>query len=404
MINKAAQQACLEKILASQEFSGSKIYQTYLTYLVNAADEGLSIKEITIAIDVFGKDAGFNPAEDTIVRSHTYTLRKKLESYYYNEGKDDRYRLIIPKGHYHVQFSPKLDKRITLAKIKRLYPWITVVICILVIIFLWIKKRNLQDQLQTYRQIDLQDPFWKEFIQSELPVMVVPGDHIFYTDYFEQYGRELTVRDYTINSLEELDSLRAVYPRNNIRRSNEPYFPYHSIWSIPPILNVLYAGNQKPIFRKSLDISPQILDVYNFIFIGSIKTLYTFKHTMASSHFNYGIAPHVVTYTYPDSNKTVSFSTSLHSQGPNEDLVLVLKLPGPAGNTIFIIASYHSLGAPEIADYLTSKSKRSELEDMFYSKYGEIPLHFEILFRVTGIDKTAYNSDILICNKINGGP
>ena len=267
--------------------------------------------------------------------------------------------------------------------------------------FFWMKNRNLEDQLHSYRQIDLQDPFWKEFIQSDLPVMIVPGDHIFYTDYFERAGRELTVRDYRINSLEELDSLKTVYPNYNLRRSAEPYFPYHSIWSIPPILSVLYSGNQKPIFRKSLDISPQILDEYNFIFLGSIKTLYTFKHTMAKSHFNFRIAPHIVRYSHPDSNKTINFSTTSHSRGPNEDLVLVLKLPGPVGNTIFIIASYHSIGTPEIAEYLTSSSKRAELENLFFSKYGHIPKYFEILFRVTGIDKTAYNSEILICNKIS---
>ncbi|MBN2364994.1 MAG: hypothetical protein EH225_02590 [Calditrichaeota bacterium] len=401
MLKKAKKFALLEKILASQEFSGSKIYQNYLTYLVNAAEQGRTVKETTIAIEVFGKDADFNPAEDTIVRSHTYTLRKKLETYYFNEGKDDSYRLEIPKGHYEVKFLPKSEKKMSLENVKNYYPWIAAFICILAIIFLWIVNRNLQDQLQNYRTLDPQDPIWKEFIQSELPVMVVPGEHIFYTDYFDKYGKELTVRDYTINSLEQLDSLKSVYPQYDIRISNEPYFPYHSIWGIPPVLSVLYSGNQKPIFRKSLEISPQILDEYNFIFIGSIKTLYTFRHTLATSHFSFGIAPHIVTYAYPDSDKTVSFSTSSHSQGLNDDLVLVLKLPGPAANFIFIIASYHSLGAPEIADYLTSVSKRTELENLFMNKYGSIPDYFEILFRVTGIDKTAYDTKILICNKIS---
>ena len=78
MITPATQKKYLEKILNSKEFSGSKIYKSYLTYLIDAANEGKELKETTIAIEVFGKDAGFNPAEDTIVRSHTYNLRKKL--------------------------------------------------------------------------------------------------------------------------------------------------------------------------------------------------------------------------------------------------------------------------------------------------------------------------------------
>ncbi|MBN2426209.1 MAG: hypothetical protein JXR46_03440 [Calditrichaceae bacterium] len=399
-INKTVRYAILEKILSSQEFSGSKIYQSYLTYLVDAAEEGHPVKETTIAIDVFGKDADFNPAEDTIVRSHTYLLRKKLDVYYANEGKEDSYHLIIPKGHYEVQFVPKTERTIS-GNIRKYYPWAVTVLFAFIIIFLGMQIKSLQNQLKNYRQVDSEDPFWKEYFQSNLPVMVVPGDHIFYTDYFERAGRELTVRDFTINSPEELDSLKSVYPQFNIRRSDESYFPYHSIWSIPSVLKVLYSWNIKPIFRKSLDINPQILDEFNFIYIGSIKSLYALKFTLTKSHFHFGIAPHIITYNDPDSNKTITYSTSLHSLGLNEDLVLALKLPGPARNTIFIIASYHSLGTPEIANYFINESKRIELESLFEEKYGYIPKYFEILFRVTGIDKTAYNSEILICNEIN---
>ena len=92
MTTESTQKKCLEKILLSKEFAGSDIYQKYLTYLVNSTEEGKDFKEATIAIDFFGKDGSFNPAEDTIVRSHTYILRKKLESYYLNEGREDKYR------------------------------------------------------------------------------------------------------------------------------------------------------------------------------------------------------------------------------------------------------------------------------------------------------------------------
>lgn len=104
MISKNDQTRCLESLLNSQEFSGSKIYNSYLNYLVEAKNAGKELKETTIAFEFFGKDASFNPSEDTIVRSHTYQLRKKLESYYHEEGKDDKCRLVIPKGHYDVKF------------------------------------------------------------------------------------------------------------------------------------------------------------------------------------------------------------------------------------------------------------------------------------------------------------
>ena len=105
-------------------------------------------------------------------------------------------------------------------------------------------------------------------------------------------------------------------------------------------------------------------------------------------------------FTPSDTVDTKIFETSLHSRGPNEDLVLALKLPGPADNSIFIIASYHSLGAPEIVNYLINQKTRGELERSLREKFNEVPRYFEILFRVTGIDKTAYNTDILVLNKL----
>lgn len=41
------------------------------------------------------------------------------------------------------------------------------------------------------------------------------------------------------------------------------------------------------------------------------------------------------------------------------------------------------------------------LEKRFKEKYDEVPQYFEILFRVTGIDKTAYSTEVLIYNEIS---
>lgn len=403
MILESKHKKTLEKILNSSEFSTSKLYQTYLAYLVNAAEQGQSPKETTIAIEVFGKDASFNPAEDTIVRSHTYTLRKKLESYYYKEGKEDKYRLKIPKGHYKVEFAPVSeddglpDNRIRLLA-RSAGMLILIVLCALLAV-LWIHNRALESDLNRYRIIDLNDPIWKEYLQSDLPILIVAGNHFFFNEYDDRYQQIVSIRHPKINDIEDFQVL---YPGETVTPSPEPYFPYHSIWSLPPILCMLYSVNKTPILRKSSDISPQILKEYNIIFEGSIKTLYALKHTLLKSHFQFEILPHRIIYTPPEGDPAQVFETTLHSEGPNEDLVLALKLPGPSNNAIFIIASYHSLGAPEIANYLINARLRSDLENQFMERYNRIPDYFEILFRVSGIDKTAYNTEILVFNEIPG--
>jgi hypothetical protein len=404
MSHEIIQKKLLEKITNSSEFVASKVYASYLSYLIEATNQGRPLKEVTIAIEFFSKDSTFNPAEDTIVRAHTYTLRKKLENYYLNEGKDDEYRLRIPKGHYEAKFVQWTDE---LYHPKKLFQWLKkryylIIIGLLIGLaaILWFENQANLKQLQEYQFVQPKDPIWKDYLRSQLPILIVVGDHFFFDEYNPKYNQVVSVRDGKINSIEDLEELKARYPDDSVKPTDEPYFPYHSIWSLPPILNMLFAVDQKPLMRKSSSISPQILGEYNIIFVGSIKTLYILKHTLSNTHFSFEILPHKITYTPPDSSAPLVFRTSLHSAGPNEDLVLALKLPGPMDNSIFIIASYHSLGAPEVVTYLTQASTRFSVEQKFIERYGEMPRFFEILFRVTGIDKTAYSTDMLVFNAI----
>ena len=129
------------------------------------------------------------------------------------------------------------------------------------------------------------------------PSSLVIGNHFFFNEYIKEYQDTLTCRIPAINSLEEF---MAAYPKAIVNRAPEPYFPYHSIWSIPPILSILYSANKNPILKKSSDINPQMLNEYNIIYLGSIKTLEIMRHTLLESHFSFHITPHIVTFSPPD--------------------------------------------------------------------------------------------------------
>lgn len=407
MITPTSKQDILDKILNSSKFSNSKIHKAYLTYLVDATANGKELKETTIAIEVFGKDDTFNPAEDTIVRSHTYNLRKKLDSYYRSEGRRDKYRLELPKGHYEAKFIRVADGEtitsgVLLDFLKERYQVIAIVLLLVSVAVLLLLNHLLRADLQKYEIIEKDDPIWGNYLQSRLPVLIVSGDHYLFNEYSEEFQQTISIRHPKINSPEDFEALQLAHPDLKLEPTEEPYFPYHSIWSIPPILSLFFSANEKPILRKSSSLSPQMLDEYNIIFLGSIKTLYILKHILSKSHIGFQISPHKITYLPTDSTASRSFETSLHSTGPNDDLVVAAKLPGPAKNAIFIIASFHSLGAPEVAKYLVDPITRTKFEDLFISKFKKMPQYFEAVFHVTGIDKTAYNTEVLIYNQIEG--
>ncbi|MEJ7710175.1 MAG: hypothetical protein WKF84_09995 [Pyrinomonadaceae bacterium] len=96
----------LENVLRSRVFQGSENLRAFLRYVVTKTvdqDAG-SLKEYTIACDVFGQD-NYDPRIDSTVRVQAGRLRNKLQEYYSTEGRQDHIIIELPKGHYTPTFS-----------------------------------------------------------------------------------------------------------------------------------------------------------------------------------------------------------------------------------------------------------------------------------------------------------
>lgn len=95
-------QEMLERLLASETFSRSERARKLLRYLVEREQAGDAdrLKGFSIGVDVFGKDAGFDAANDAVVRVQAGRLRDLLAQYYAGEGAGDRLRIGIARGSY----------------------------------------------------------------------------------------------------------------------------------------------------------------------------------------------------------------------------------------------------------------------------------------------------------------
>ena len=102
-----AVRAQLHRILASAGFDASRRNRLFLEYVVEETLEGRAgrIKAYSIATSVFGRDAGFDPQLDSIVRIEAGRLRRSLERYYLTAGGKEPIRIAIPKGSYVPEFA-----------------------------------------------------------------------------------------------------------------------------------------------------------------------------------------------------------------------------------------------------------------------------------------------------------
>ncbi len=92
----------LQKVLDSKTFGRSGRLRTFLEYVVNKEQAGLShqLKGYAIGIDVFSRSETFDPGGDPLVRVQAGKLRKLLDQYYASEGKNAPMRILIPRGTY----------------------------------------------------------------------------------------------------------------------------------------------------------------------------------------------------------------------------------------------------------------------------------------------------------------
>ena len=92
----------LERVLGSDGFARNHRLSRFLRYVIEQSLEGREseLKESVIAVEVFGRNADYDPKLDSIVRTEAGRLRARLTEYYSREGGTDPIVLELPKGGY----------------------------------------------------------------------------------------------------------------------------------------------------------------------------------------------------------------------------------------------------------------------------------------------------------------
>jgi TolB-like protein len=114
----------LERVLASKGFARNERLSRFLRVVVERHLESrdAELKESVIGIEVFGRHPGFDPKQDSTVRSEAARLRARLAEYYAGEGSGDAVIIELPKGGY----TPAFRRSVAIERGKRRsrWPWL----------------------------------------------------------------------------------------------------------------------------------------------------------------------------------------------------------------------------------------------------------------------------------------
>jgi hypothetical protein len=99
----------VQRVASSVTFEKSPRLRAFFRHVCRCALENKSEEatEQQIGIYVYGRQPGYNPNDDNIVRSQARVLRMKLEHHFANDGIDEPIVITIPKGQYLPIFEPR---------------------------------------------------------------------------------------------------------------------------------------------------------------------------------------------------------------------------------------------------------------------------------------------------------
>jgi len=101
-VSREAVRGQLDRVRSSPPFRSSKRCLQLLDHIVTQWLDGQSdrLKERSLGVDVFGRQPGYDTAQDPIVRYTAGEVRKRLAQYYQTAGHAHELRILLPAGSY----------------------------------------------------------------------------------------------------------------------------------------------------------------------------------------------------------------------------------------------------------------------------------------------------------------
>ncbi len=103
---RKAIQEQVERLLRNSHFNQSRRFPSFLRFVIEQTLLGQTdmLKERTLGIEIFGREADYDTASDPIVRVTATEIRKRIAQYYQEPGHETELRVSLPAGSYVPQF------------------------------------------------------------------------------------------------------------------------------------------------------------------------------------------------------------------------------------------------------------------------------------------------------------
>jgi hypothetical protein len=366
-------------------------------YLAECAVAGARPKEFEVAAGVFGRNSAFDGSQDASVRVAVHRLRRKLDDFYAGPGRDEPVRLSIPKGEYRMVAEARPSDAVAAAPPR---PWARYALAALAVLALlnlaaWAVFWTTHGTERTLARVQASAP-WAPLLKAEPATLLVIGDYYIFGEIDERAGINRLVREYSINSREDLDAWLMDNPKamGSYRDLDLYYLPVGAAFalrSIVPIISRGDAHSETLHVVMASDLTPEMLKRNNIVYLGYLSGLGVLRAPVfAGSRFSFG-------ETYDELIDSVSHRRYLSQEGgPSQgdasrrDYGYVTAFKGPSGNRIVVIAGDRDTGLMQAAEALANPDA---LKALAKGAGGD---SFEALYEAQGIGRSSLGGRLVV--------
>jgi hypothetical protein len=424
MSDSESLQALADRLRATGALGRSQLIQKLFDFLIECSATGRAPKETEVAIEVFGKDAGFDVAQDAMVRVYVHKLRRKLEEYYSAAGHNDPFHLTIPKGAYRIVITARealaaaADQatasvvQITelpdgvsgdgnappaAARTRRWF-WPTLAASLLVNLLL---LSTLYWHSQHRAPVDpvLSNALWSRMLKSDRPLLVVLGDYYIFAETDRNMEVQRLVREFSINSAGDLDQYLKLHPELGDRYQDMQlnYLPTSAAYALKDLMPLLAGAAARTRVVLASDITPAMLKSSDVIYIGYLSGLGMLGDlAFSGSRFDVGESFDVLIDRASGKRYISQAAMPVPGEQTYHDFGYFATFAGPSGNQIMIIAGTRDVAVMRTAESVTRADSLNQLS----ARSGNIR-SFDALYDVFAMNGTDLNGTLLLTGKID---
>jgi hypothetical protein len=412
------------QVVNSSQFEKSQRLRSFLTYICELELTGrrLEINEQQIGVNVFGRQPGYNPGDDSIVRSQARFLRQRLEEYFRITGPHQPMRIVIPKGSYIPVFevisaaapeplpSPDLaiqpdaasvefpgaslpegvaDERKKRRRIIAISFTAAVVLC-LVLILLFRHSPPIFESPETR--------FWNAVFDPRRPQVIVPADSTLIL-IEELTGQPVSFQSYLSRDyLAKMALPKLLTTLNSSDLENSHYTSMADLNLVARIVRVPQLKQLRAEIRYARDLSISDAKEDNLILIGGPRANPWVE--LFASHMNF----------YVDYNWQTRQNSVINKAPRNGESPLYAENSSDAAHRVYgliafepsldregdalLVAGTSSAGTQSAADFLLTGRSFGEFLRQIERKDGSIP-HFELLLEARSLGGNVPSSNVV---------